>query len=335
MTPERTTAEAQLERILYILPSAARDGGRTIDELAQALDVTPQQVVKDLTEATGRSYHHPGGGVEPYAILFSRRRVRVLVDNEFQRPARLNAREVLALALGLRALAADVDNARRTQILHFARRLEAALAAPDVTAPHDGSRGRARPHVQEDGVEYDVHDLTLALGDDAYRGTFADAVQQRVVCTMSYLKPHSDTPETRHIAAYRLVHAEGRWYVAGYDLDRHGLRFFRLDRVLGAVLGDAPAPPPPDGFDEWIAAAPFQAADELQVTIRYDRAVAPWLLERMPCEVGDDGSVVVRHRVADASWLARHVLRFGGAAVVQEPREAVQWVLDAAERLAG
>lgn len=40
MSP-REPADAQLERVLHILPEAVRDGGASIDELAEALDVDP------------------------------------------------------------------------------------------------------------------------------------------------------------------------------------------------------------------------------------------------------------------------------------------------------
>jgi predicted DNA-binding transcriptional regulator YafY len=336
MPGERTTAEAQLERILHILPAAARDNGRTLDQLAAELDVTPQQVLRDLGEATARSYYHPGGTVEPFAIFVTRRRVHVQVDGDFIRPSRLNGRELLALALGLRALAAEADGSRRTEIEQLTQRLEAGLAAPDVTVPADDAASHgASTQLHSDGVEYEADDVTLELGDDAFRGIFADAVQRRVLCTIQYIKRNNRTLEHRRIAAYRLVYADGYWYVAAYDVDRGGLRFFRMDRVLQAELGNEPAPPPPDHYDDWIASAPFRATDEIEVTIRYNTAVAPWLIERVPCEVADDGSVIVRHRVADAAWLARHVLRFGGAAVVQAPREAAQWVADAAGRLVG
>jgi predicted DNA-binding transcriptional regulator YafY len=336
MRGDRTTAEAQLERILHILPAAARDGGRTVDQLAAELDVTPQQVLRDLGEATARSYYHPGGTVEPFTIFVTRRRVHVQVDDDFNRPSRLNGRELLALALGLRALAAESDGGRRSEIEQLTRRLEAALAAPDVTVPADDAASRgASSQLYEDGVDYEAGDVTLDLGDDAFRGIFADAVQRRVLCTILYMKQNDRTLEQRRIAAYRLVYADGHWYVAAYDVDRGGLRFFRMDRVLQAELGNEPAPPQPDHYDDWIASAPFRASDEIEVTVRYDRTVAPWLLESVPCEVADDGSVLVRHRVADAAWLARHVLRFGGAAVVQAPRQAAQWVAEAAGRLVG
>jgi proteasome accessory factor C len=326
MTKQRVTAGEQLQRILHILPAAARPGGALIADLARDLGVTPERVLADLEEATARSYHHAGGTVEPFSIFADGQRVHVHAKHDFNRPVRLSQREGLALSLGLRALAAEAPAEERSDVTGLARRLEAALVAPAVL-PQDGDSTAAAGGVAEDGVEYDRLDYSLALGDDGFRGVVADAVEQHVQCEVLYLKPGDAAPEQRRIAPYRLVYAGGAWYVAALDVRRDGLRFFRMDRVLRAALAAEPAPPPPADFADWLAAAPYAATDDVDVAIRYDARVARWVAERVAgAEPAEDGSVVVRHRVADARWVVRHVLGYGGAAVVVEPDEAVAWV---------
>jgi proteasome accessory factor C len=316
----RPTAGEQLQRILYILPAAARPGGVRIDDLARDLEVTPGRVLADIEEATARAYHHAGGTVDPFSIFVDRERVTVTARHDFNRPVRLNARESLALSLGLRVLAADAAPERRAQITELGTRLEAALTAPDVL-PGAGA---------DDGVDYDV---ALVLDDDAFRGVLADAVTQRVQCVLHYLRPGDDAPGERRVAPYRLVYADGRWYVAALDIARDALRFFRLDRVMDATLLADAAPAPPAGFDAWLAAAPYVAADEVAVAIRYDARVARWIAEHNGTRPDDDGSIVVRHRVADVHWVVRHVLQYGGAAVIEEPVSAREWIVAAVGRL--
>jgi predicted DNA-binding transcriptional regulator YafY len=333
----RSTAEAQLERILYILPAAARTGGATIDELAAALDVDASTIVRDLQEATARSFHHPGGSTEAFTIGILRRRVHVHAPHEFCRPVRLSEREAIALGLGLRALAAEADEERRVAILQLARRLEAALVAPDPAlplAPSVHPLYSPASDVEED-VEYDDAAFALVFDDDGFRGTIADAIELRCTCGIAYLKPGSAAPEDRHIAPYRLIYAEGTWYAAAHDLDRGELRFFRLDRVLGATLHqDSHAPEPPADLDEVLrAGAPFIARDEVDVEVRYSPQVARWICERATCAPAEDGSVTVRHRVADTRWLVRHVLQYGGDATVIAPPAARAWVAGAAEAM--
>jgi proteasome accessory factor C len=349
MTPSRqpagsgsrrsATAEAQLERILYILAAAARHGGAALDELADALGVSPATILRDLEEATARVYHHPAGSTESFSITLERRRVRVRAPAEFQRPVRLNAAETLSLGLGLRALAAEAEPGRRAAILALASRLEAELAVPDtapVTAPADVRVLYSPvPEVAEPEVEYDAAPVVLAFDDDGFRSVVADAIDVHRICTMWYLKPGGTQPEQRRIAPYRLVYADGTWYVAAHDMDRDDLRFFRMDRVLDAAVTEHAAPPEPAELSALLlTAAPFIAGNDVEVEVRYSPRIARWLQERTPCVAADDGSVVVRHRVADARWLVRHVLQYGGDAVVVEPAEARRWVAQAASRMA-
>lgn len=335
---EGMTADARLERILYILPRAARDGGATIGDLATALGVKPARVLADLEEATARTYHHAGGTVDPFSIFIEGDRVRVDAPQDFQRPVGLNSGEALALCLGLRVLAAEAAAERRAAILDLAARLEAELT------PLREPGG--------DGVEYDPRELALAFGDDGFRGVIADAIEQGVVCEIAYLKPGDVAPEQRRIAPHRLVYASGRWYVAAWDVQRAGPRFFRMDRVLDALLTREAAPESDANLEAWLRAAPYTASDEIDVVVKYDHRVARWILEELggsgddaaagdgdagagDADAGDDGrtaDVRVRHRVADARWIVRHVLQYGGAAVIEKPDAARRWVAEAAAR---
>ena len=47
---QERTAAAQLERLLYILPAAAQEGGQDPAQLALDLGVEPIQVFRDLEE---------------------------------------------------------------------------------------------------------------------------------------------------------------------------------------------------------------------------------------------------------------------------------------------
>lgn len=322
MSAGRASADEQLQRILYILPAASQEGGALISDLARELEVTPERIIADINEATARSFHHAGGTVDPFTIFLDGERVEVDVRNDFNRPTRLNNREAMALTLGLRVLAGEAEDGRREEILAFAARLEATLCAPD-TLPADSA-------VAEDGVEYEA--FHLALGDDGFRGTVADAVSQRCVCEIWYLKPGEGAPEKRRVAPYRLIHHAGAWYIAAADTEREGLRFFRMDRVMDArLLEESPAPPPPAEFEAWASGIPFVADEPVDVAIRYDARIARWIAERGECTRDEDGSVVVRHPVSDRRWVVRHVLQYAGAAVVEEPEPVREWVRAAAQ----
>jgi proteasome accessory factor C len=320
-----TTAEAQLERILYILPAAARKGGARIEELARALDVDAATVLHDLDAAAARAYYHPAGSVESFTITIDGESVQVYSRHEFHRPVRLNRGEALALGLGLRALAADVEPPRRAEILALAALVEAELTPPEPLAVRREVSDRT-PRVAEEEVVYEEY--AVAFDDDGFRSVVADAVDAGRCCTIWYLKPGELAPMYRRIAPYRLVYAEGMWYVAAYDLEREALRYFRMDRVLNAALDEEAAPPAPPELAVMLGrGVPYSATDDIEVSVRYSPRIARWIVERaVPAERADDGSVVVRHRVADPRWIVRHVLQYAGEAVVEEPEQARQWV---------
>ena len=79
-------ASDQLERILYILPAAAREGGTGLASLAEALGVTRARVVQDITDVTHRSFYHPAGSGDDLQIELTVERVSVWTKGDFQRP---------------------------------------------------------------------------------------------------------------------------------------------------------------------------------------------------------------------------------------------------------
>src|SRR5690606_26123536 len=121
---------------------------------------------------------------------------------EFRRPVRLSSRETLALGLGLRLLAADAAPERRREILALAERLEAQLAAPEVTtAPERLARaqeGRVESaravfedriptdHTTDFETDVELEDYALAFDDDGFRSVIADAIELSRLCTIWY-----------------------------------------------------------------------------------------------------------------------------------------------------
>lgn len=359
MSPAHGTAAEQLERILYILPSAHREGGMLLEDLAAALGVTREVVLADIEEVTAREYYHPAGSVDTMCIRIERDRVRLSTPGQFDRPTRLNAREALAVQLGLRSLAAESDAARRTALLALAGRIEAVLSTPETPTVHDLREAREAPsapsaqirlqsdvgpdYTAEPELEYDPdtdHALLLGVGDDVLRGILSDAIGAEQVVRLQYLKPGSHAPERRRVAPLQLAYGEGTWYLLGFDLDRRAPRIFRLDRTLHAQV-EAEQVPEEARDRSWIrriaehGPAPYFAAEDVAATVRYSAAIGRWIAERAGVAPEPDGSVRVHHRVANPGWLVRHVLQYGGEAWVEEPQELRERVARSARQLAG
>src|SRR5690606_1043115 len=290
--PERATAAEQLSRILHIVPAAARKGGASVNELANALGISRQAVLDAINEVVTRAYYHPAGPGDQLQIQVDHERVAVWTTGEFQRPVRLSPLEALALGLGLRALAAEADGERRAQLLELAAWLEQDLPAPDEPAETTDAaslieqmRRKYDPAYRDEAPAREpTPALALALAQESdVLGVLADAARERCRCVVDYLKPGAAEPETRRIAPYLLLHAEGAWYALAHAAERDALRLFRVDRMLSAKLDDGRFDAPED-FDPqpWIApdGRLYRADEDIEVVVCYSPRIARWLAER-------------------------------------------------------
>jgi proteasome accessory factor C len=221
-------AEAVLQRLLLVLPLAAREEGARIEELADTLGLSSRTLLRDLEILESRSYYLPAGLGDQSQLILSREHLKVWTTGEFQRPARLSPREALAVELALRIMARDGQEAgrypRREEEVHA--RLVAALRSPALEE-------RENPEASLGGAE---------ARPDPVRNTVEDGLRLGRALTIRYRPPGRETG-IRQVGPILLVHAEGRWYLVARDLEQEALRAFRLDRMLDAeVLGEGFTP---------------------------------------------------------------------------------------------
>ena len=316
-----TPADARLERLLYVLPAASRKEGASLADLASALGTIPERISRDLEEVTARAYYHPGGWPDDVSIILTRERVWVHHAAGFERPMRLSPRETLCLALALRGTAA-------ASLLHDCRRRQDLLERAEKPLGAGGwSKDDDAPLLDQDHVP----DPT------GIRETLLSAARDRRPCAIVYAKSGADDMDARVIHPYALVHADGEWYAVGWCAVKEGMRVFRLDRILEAAECDGTFEVPED-FDprEYVhATRVYLATDDVDVRVRYSPKIARWVRERAAAgmvgwEEAADGSLVIRHRVADPHWVVSHALTYGAEAEILEPealREMVREVL--------
>ena len=359
------TAEAQLERLLWLIPAASGKDGSPIAELAASMNASVDDIMRDVETLTARAFYHRAGN-DNLQVLVDEERLKIFTGEELRRPAKLTVREALALGIGLRAGALKHGGRRAGRMLNLARRLEQELGAADVS-------------------ELDrVHEVDLGADPEGVRPVLEEAARDRRVVDIDYLKAGAPAPERRSVKPYALVHAEGAWYVVGEAVGggaatsansavgggpavggspvggsaaaagaaspddwRPRIRAFRVDRILAALLRDERFDVPA-GFDveEHLTGArvyrPNADVEEIEVDVRYGPAVARWIRERLEGDRSwaartrdlDDGSIEVTHRVADLRWLVEHVLQYGPDARVLAPDAARRAVAEAAARIA-
>lgn len=320
-----TSASDRLGRLLHILPAASREEGVALETLARDLDVDRSTILSDLTEVTARSYYHPAGSGDDIQIRLESDRVSVWTTGAFRRPVKLSPLEVFCLALGLRqpegrrtaggdGTAYSGGTAGASEVEELLGRVEAHLASGEIP----------------DGPPEAVHATAAAPDPDGVRELVVTAARECIVCRIRYLKPGDLEPEDRLVHPHVVVHAEGRWYVVGWCETSGGGRAFRLDRIVDARLTSREFDPAADEVDVEAflqGGRVYHAHRETEVVVRYSPVVARWVAEWAPePDSGQDGSLTVRHRVADPEWMVRHVLTYAGEAEVVEPEEVRRMV---------
>jgi proteasome accessory factor BC len=162
------------------------------------------------------------------------------------------------------------------------------------------------------------------------------AIADRRLLELEYYKENEDEFTTRTVEPYQLLNGQEGWYVHSYDIERDAPRSFRLDRIKSATVLD-------ESFERregiepdvqgWPSTGEVPASLAARVWISPERA--RWAREeRRVAEELRDGSVIVELQFAGGDWLTREILKEAGDAVVLEPDDARQAVLDAAEALA-
>jgi predicted DNA-binding transcriptional regulator YafY len=312
---EPGTAGQQLERILYLLPLASREGGVPLSEAARLLGVSVETVQRDIEEVTARAFYHPAGSADDMQILLESNHIKIYSYRKFDRPTRLSSREMLALAVGLRAAAAEAGLDGAAEIRDLAHRIEMELAASAAIG-------------DENRFEIDEGDQAGAV----IRTVLKDAVRSRARCRIRYLKPGAPESEERDVDPYAVVYGAGRWYVIGFCHLRGGIRAFRVDRLLEASPLEA-GYELPDAFDpaDYVTRGHvFRSSGEEEVVVHYSARVAPWVRENGPIDELGEGRVSVRFAAADPGWIVRHALQYGPEAEVVKPVAVREMVIGAA-----
>jgi proteasome accessory factor BC len=314
-SPIRPERFARLVTLAGILIDAARQARKLdVRELCETLQVTEQELRQDIDVLNVVNF---GGG--SYVLYAEVQGDQIEVDPEpygdnFARPARLLPLEAKALA-----------------------------AAIDLIGEHlpEGSLASARQKIVDalgqDPAEEGLQ-ITTAKGDDSeVARVVSSAITSQRLLRIDYYKENEDEFTERTIEPYKLANGQEGWYIHSYDLEKDAPRSYRLDRIREATVLDERFERRP-GIEPdvhgWLATGEVPSSRTARIWVSPERA--RWAREdRRVVEELEDGAVIVERTYASHEWLAREILKEGGDAVVLDPDEARQAVLEAAEALAG
>lgn len=233
--------------------------------------------------------------------------------------------EALALSIGLLA-------ARGLGLTEASAAVASAQAKLERVMPE---RLMARTRAVGDTVMLDMARTAAASAGHTLFALSAAAQQCQRVRLRYRAKDGSETE--RDLDPYGLAHSGGFWYVAGHCHLRHGLRSFRLDRIMDVVAGDARFIRPRD-FDavahltSSIATLPRAYAAEVVLHTTLQDA-----LERMGGTMGlfepvEEG-VLLFAQVDELDWFARQLARQPFDFTVRSPQELRMALQSLAQRI--
>ena len=319
--PERTAAAEQaaksratprasirLRRLLAAVPYIIRHPGVRVSEVAALFGLSERDLLQDLNLLfmSGLPPYGPGDLID--VETDDEGRVWIRMADYFSRPLRLTTSEALSLYLRGKALMG-------TPGLHETGALGSALDKIEASlGPEALSRLVERV------------DLETGVGLARMLDTLREAVAAHRVVRIEYFSAARDALTSREIDPEHVFSAAGHWYVVAWDHDSDEERMFRADRMKSATGSDATfAPRGLAGADR-----PLYTRSEKDVSVRLRleptaRWVAEYYVVEDVREVGG-GSLEVTLPTKDLAWLAKLILRLGGAAQVVSPpdlREAV------------
>src|SRR5215203_2601900 len=314
-SPIRPERFARLVTLAGILIDAAREGRKLdVAPLCETLQVTDTELRQDIDVLNVVNF---GGG--SYVLYAEVQGDQIEVDPEpygdnFAQPARLLPLEAKAL-----------------------------VAAIDLIGEHlpEGSLASARQKIVDALGQDPAHEglqITTAKGDDSeIARVVSKAIAEHRLLEIEHYKEEVDEFTTRRIEPYKLMNGQEGWYVHAWDADKDDTRSFRLDRIRSATALDETFEPRPGiepDIHGWPRTGEVADARRARVWMAPDRA--RWAREdkRVVAELAE-GAVIVELPYAGHRYLARELLKEAGDAVVLEPDEARQAVLEAAEVLAG
>jgi proteasome accessory factor C len=245
------TRARQFEILQEVLALAEEQGSVPIDEAAAAVGITPAQLREVLDPVLYLAFH------DEMRELIDRSGAFLLTDGH------------LSVDDGhwLRDLTTEPPDRDTTlRLLIAATTLRTLLADP---APHlDRAAQKLRAHLQ---VE-----LQVPLDTPPFLDVVQQAHREGRSLRVRYLSDGADEARDRELLPWRVFAQWERWYVRARDVTETEAKFFRVDRMLAAELGDTVFDPPEDLEDipEWFDLT----AQVRTVQVR----VAADALERLP-----------------------------------------------------
>ena len=296
-----------LQALLAYLLDACGEGKEAeipATELVERFHIPPEALEEHLSLLNLVNF---GGGC--YAVYAELRGDHVHVDKElfgdtFRAPPRLTPLEARAIRLALEFVGPMIAADAHTPLERVRRKLEETFGEFELAQTPEPDVPRA----EEDLVSI-----------------FSDAIRQRRLVEIEYMKEGEKQPTSRVVEPYQLERELPNWYLHAFDPKNEASRSFRLDRIRSAKKLR-------ERFERRPEFDPQRFGGTQTVRIWYSPEVARWEIERGATPLADGSAV--REIPAGEDWLVGEILSYRGEAAVLEPADLRKRVATRAKELA-
>ncbi|MCL1838456.1 MAG: WYL domain-containing protein [Propionibacteriaceae bacterium] len=283
------TSNAQVTRLLALVPYLQKVGVADLGETAAFFSVTKKQLLNDLNVLLFCGL--PGGffgdlfeidqeALETGTIVFSN-------ADFLARPMRFTPDEASSLIVALQAIAEIADTESSA----------AARSALHKLTATQNSSAQIAVHAQ--------------AGTSDLRTALLAAIREKRSVQLTYAAASHTGTTTPIVEPVRILTRDGFGYLQAWSSQRDSWRVYRLDRIFEVAITDEPTcdPGEPPPFDSgWLE----QLTDAVEIELEVSAAVG-WIGEYYPMRSSErtpDGWIF-RMLVADPRWLNGLLLRLG------------------------
>jgi proteasome accessory factor C len=302
----------RLRRLLILLPAAARAArtGRGVP-LARAVDLTgartEAEVIADVAAVSGL-WMDPASAEDVVDVYVEDGEVFVTYAQTFGAPP------AFSLAEGAVLLAAllPFERGGAKPVRDAIRKLRKAI--PEELRPE---------------AERLAHGLDVVREPPGpWVGALREAIEKRLETVLEYRAVADGAAARRTVEPRLLLHRDGQWYLAAWNVEKSEEHLYRLDRIASVepgtrVFGEHRGPPLKRYARKNLY---FESGAEREVTVRFRGTSARLARERWEerARPEADGSVSVPMKVTAGNYLYGVVLGHGGEATVDGPVDVVE-----------
>jgi len=310
------TSQAQVRRLLSLVPYLRDHDGARLAEVAEAFGISEATLRDDLNVLwmCGMPGLTPGDLIDIDMDAVDGEGVIHLSNADYlTRPLRLSAEEAMALVLGLQALHEIAGPGEQDAIERALKKLEEASGG--VVVPDQASVS-----------------VTAARGEIQARLTDGLARGKRLDLTYDVASRAETT--CRMVDPLRVFVLEGYGYLEAWCYSASALRTFRLDRIAAVEVTDIDVVRHDDVVLKDLSTGWFETLKDAPLVVLELAPEAAWVAEYYPTETvnrDERGDVTVALRVTDPAWLRGLLLRLAGGARVISPVGAGDSAAEAAQ----